>query len=142
MSTSSTSRRSDAGDVGDHRTTTSGSPAAMLGRHAQAHAQSAIAGEASRWTRPRAGAQGRPDVVFLDIQMPRAPASSCSRSRRRRVVFVTAPDVHHPRIEVNALDYLLKPVHRRGSPSRSAACSPPPTAAPRGGQARADESPS
>ncbi|MEZ0336058.1 MAG: LytR/AlgR family response regulator transcription factor [Gemmatimonadales bacterium] len=55
----------------------------------------------------------QPDVVFLDIQMPgesgfdlfaRAPVSS-------RVIFVTAHDAHALRaFDVNALDYLLKPV--------------------------------
>ena len=58
-------------------------------------------------------AREQPDVVFLDIQMPgesgfdlfaRAPVSS-------RVVFVTAHDAHALRaFDVNALDYLLKPV--------------------------------
>ena len=58
-------------------------------------------------------AREQPDVVFLDIQMPgesgfdlfaSAPVSS-------RVVFVTAHDAHALRaFDVNALDYLLKPV--------------------------------
>jgi two-component system LytT family response regulator len=55
----------------------------------------------------------QPDVIFLDIQMPgesgfdlfaRAPVSA-------KVVFVTAHDAHALRaFDVNALDYLLKPV--------------------------------
>lgn len=58
-------------------------------------------------------APARPDVVFLDVQMPgesgfdlleRAPSAF-------RVVFVTAFDHYAVRaFEVNALDYLLKPV--------------------------------
>ena len=58
-------------------------------------------------------AREQPDVVFLDIQMPgesgfdlfaRAPVAS-------RVIFVTAHDAHALRaFDVNALDYLLKPV--------------------------------
>ncbi len=54
-----------------------------------------------------------PEVIFLDIQMPgesgfdlfaRAPVSA-------KVVFVTAHDAHALRaFDVNALDYLLKPV--------------------------------
>jgi two-component system LytT family response regulator len=58
-------------------------------------------------------ARGQPDVVFLDVQMPgesgfdlftRAPVTS-------RVIFVTAHDAHALRaFDVNALDYLLKPV--------------------------------
>ena len=55
----------------------------------------------------------QPDVVFLDVQLPgetgfdlfeRAAVSA-------RVVFVTAHDAHALRaFDVNALDYLLKPV--------------------------------
>ena len=62
----------------------------------------------------------QPDVVFLDVQMPgesgfdlfeRAAVSA-------RVVFVTAHDAHALRaFDVNALDYLLKPV----APERLAA---------------------
>jgi two-component system, LytTR family, response regulator len=65
-------------------------------------------------------ARQQPDVIFLDIQMPgesgfdlfaRAPVAA-------RVVFVTAHDDHALRaFEVNALDYLLKPV----APARLAA---------------------
>jgi two-component system, LytTR family, response regulator len=55
-----------------------------------------------------------PDVVFLDIQMPRRSGfellGACDV--RGQIVFVTAHDVHAIRaFEVNALDYLLKPVH-------------------------------
>ena len=62
----------------------------------------------------------QPDVIFLDIQMPgesgfdlfaRTPVAA-------RVVFVTAHDAHALRaFDVNALDYLLKPV----APARLAA---------------------
>jgi two-component system, LytTR family, response regulator len=65
-------------------------------------------------------AREQPDVIFLDIQMPgesgfdlftRAPVGA-------RVVFVTAHDDHALRaFDVNALDYLLKPV----APARLAA---------------------
>jgi two-component system, LytTR family, response regulator len=65
-------------------------------------------------------AREQPDVIFLDIQMPgesgfdlfaRAPVAA-------RVVFVTAHDDHALRaFDVNALDYLLKPV----APARLAA---------------------
>ena len=42
--------------------------------------------------------EGRPDLVFLDVQMP-------------VVVFVTAHDQYAIRaFEINAIDYLLKPV--------------------------------
>jgi two-component system LytT family response regulator len=54
-----------------------------------------------------------PDVVFLDIQMPRRSGFELlDAADVRRVVFVTAHDVHAIRaFDVNALDYLLKPVH-------------------------------
>jgi two-component system, LytTR family, response regulator len=55
-----------------------------------------------------------PDVVFLDIQMPRRSGFELldAADVRGRIVFVTAHDVHAIRaFEVNALDYLLKPVH-------------------------------
>jgi two-component system LytT family response regulator len=55
-----------------------------------------------------------PDAVFLDVQMP--PESGFAlldrTDRPFRVVFVTAYDAYAIRaFEVNALDYLLKPVH-------------------------------
>lgn len=55
-----------------------------------------------------------PDVIFLDIQMPKRSGFELldAAEVRGRVVFVTAHDVHALRaFEINALDYLLKPVH-------------------------------
>jgi two-component system LytT family response regulator len=79
-----------------------------------AHPEIAIAGEAG--SVDDAAAQIRaldPDVVFLDIQMPRRSGFELlDAADVRRVVFVTAHDVHAIRaFDVNALDYLLKPVH-------------------------------
>jgi two-component system LytT family response regulator len=79
-----------------------------------AHPEVEVVGEASDVEEAAARAADlRPDVVFLDIRMPgadgfsllpRLPASA-------RVVFVTAFSEHAVRaFEVNALDYLLKPV--------------------------------
>ena len=57
-----------------------------------------------------------PDVVFLDIQMPGMTGFEVARHVARRalpveVVFVTAYDQHAiEAFEVNAVDYLLKPV--------------------------------
>ena len=60
-----------------------------------------------------------PDLVFLDIQMPGGSGFDLLDRVRldARIIFVTAFDAHALRaFEVNALDYLLKPV----SPDRLA----------------------
>jgi two-component system LytT family response regulator len=78
------------------------------------HPDVRVAGEAASVEEAaRHLAREQPDVIFLDIQMPgesgfdlfaRAPVSS-------GVIFVTAHDAHALRaFDVNALDYLLKPV--------------------------------
>src|SRR5262245_62664238 len=56
-----------------------------------------------------------PDLVFLDIQMPRLDGfgviEAVGLTRMPHVIFVTAYDEHALRaFEVSALDYLLKPV--------------------------------
>lgn len=58
-----------------------------------------------------------PDLVFLDVQMPKLDGfeviSSVGADRMPPVVFVTAFDQHALRaFEVQALDYLLKPFDR------------------------------
>lgn len=75
-----------------------------------------VAGEAS------CGAQAiseierlKPDAVFLDLQMPGLDGLSVARNLTRRplVVFVTAHREYAAgAFEVNAVDYLLKPVRR------------------------------
>jgi two-component system, LytTR family, response regulator len=55
----------------------------------------------------------QPDVVFLDIQMPGESGFDLFARARvtSRIIFVTAHDAHALRaFDVNALDYLLKPV--------------------------------
>ncbi len=55
-----------------------------------------------------------PDLIFLDIQMPGQNGFELLGrvSDDTKVIFVTAYDEHAIRaFEVNALDYLLKPVH-------------------------------
>jgi two-component system LytT family response regulator len=59
-------------------------------------------------------AELRPDVVFLDVQMPGRSGFDLldDVDGGFEVVFVTAYDAHALRaFEVNALDYLLKPVN-------------------------------
>jgi two-component system, LytTR family, response regulator len=81
-----------------------------------AHARSiAVVGEAAsvREAARRVEALA-PDVVFLDVQMPRQSGFELLDQVENtfRVVFVTAYDAYALRaFEVNALDYLLKPVH-------------------------------
>lgn len=60
--------------------------------------------------------QSRPDLVFLDVQMPlldgfRVIETLTKEHLPPAIVFVTAFDEHAIRaFEINALDYLLKPV--------------------------------
>src|SRR5687768_8835903 len=61
--------------------------------------------------------QQKPDLLFLDIQMPDADGfqvlDALGEDVPRGVVFVTAHDEHAVRaFEVHALDYLLKPFGR------------------------------
>ena len=63
----------------------------------------------------KAVAEHRPDLIFLDIQMPKLDGFEVlelleSEGRRPAVVFVTAYDQHALRaFEAQAVDYLLKP---------------------------------
>lgn len=57
--------------------------------------------------------QLQPDVLFLDIQMPQASGFELLEQveTKAKIIFVTAFDEYAIRaFEVNALDYLLKPV--------------------------------
>jgi two-component system LytT family response regulator len=81
----------------------------------RAHPEVAVAGEAASVDdAAQLVRRFDPDLVFLDIQMPRRSGFELLEAAdvRGRIVFVTAHDVHAIRaFEVNALDYLLKPVH-------------------------------
>lgn len=62
----------------------------------------------------RVCAEDPPDLIFLDIQLPRASGFELLPllTMNPRIIFVTAFDRFAVRaFEVNALDYLLKPVH-------------------------------
>lgn len=74
----------------------------------------AIVGEASDGVQAlRLLDEHRPDILFLDIQMPGATGLEVARqaSGRSRVVFVTAYDEHAvAAFEHGAIDYVLKPI--------------------------------
>ncbi len=77
-----------------------------------------VVGEAGSAAEARARIESeRPDLLFLDIQMPGQSGfdlvESLPKEAMPAVIFVTAYDQHAVRaFEVNALDYLLKPFDR------------------------------
>lgn len=76
-----------------------------------------IAGEAETGSEAmRLAAELRPDVLLLDIQMPGASGidvAACLPKPRPHVIFCTAFDQHAvDAFELNALDYLVKPISR------------------------------
>ncbi len=89
---------------------------AELRRLLAAHPQVQVVGEADGVEAAERQVQAlQPELVFLDVQMPgESGFELLSRlpEARFQTVFVTAHDAHALRaFEVNALDYLLKPVH-------------------------------
>lgn len=82
-----------------------------------AHPDVEVAGEAESGTEAMEGVTRlRPDVVLLDIQMPGSSGidvAACLPRPRPHVVFCTAYDQYAVEaFELNAVDYLLKPVNR------------------------------
>jgi two-component system LytT family response regulator len=82
-----------------------------------AHPDLEIAGEAEDGQQAIESIAGcRPDLVFLDIQMPGSSGLDVAASLpppRPRIVFCTAFDRYAvDAFEVQAMDYLLKPVNR------------------------------
>ncbi|MDR7271505.1 two-component system LytT family response regulator [Pelomonas saccharophila] len=79
----------------------------------KAHADITIAAEAENGLdAARALTELKPDLVFLDIQMPRLTGLEVLEltGRRDGVIFTTAHDQHAMRaFELHAVDYLLKP---------------------------------
>ncbi|HEU4883305.1 MAG TPA: LytTR family DNA-binding domain-containing protein [Longimicrobium sp.] len=88
---------------------------AKLRRLLDADPESSVAGEAASGTEAVEMIERlRPDLVFLDIQMPGADGfgvlQAVDPAALPHVVFVTAYDEHALRaFEVHAVDYLLKP---------------------------------
>jgi two-component system LytT family response regulator len=86
---------------------------AVLREHLAEHADIEIAGEcANGFEAVKAIAELEPDLVFLDIQMPRLDGFEVAElaGDRTAYLFVTAYDQFALRaFEVHAVDYLLKP---------------------------------
>src|ERR1700758_5054513 len=94
-----------------------------LARHAlrellKAHAEIEIVAEcANGFETVKAVAEHKPNLLFLDVQMPKLTGFDVleliDRDRSLAVIFVTAYDQYAMRaFEVHAVDYLLKPVGR------------------------------
>lgn len=79
------------------------------------HPQVEIVGEAGDVESARETcARVSPDLIFLDIQLPRGSGFDLLPllTGNPAVIFVTASDKHALKaFDVNALDYLLKPIH-------------------------------
>jgi two-component system, LytTR family, response regulator len=85
----------------------------VLREYLQAHADVEIVAEcANGFEAVKAVAELKPDVLFLDIQMPRVDGFEVLEliGTEANVIFVTAYDEYAVRaFEVHAIDYLLKP---------------------------------
>jgi two-component system LytT family response regulator len=82
-----------------------------------AHADVEVSGEAQSGVEAmELAVQLRPDVIFLDIQMPGCSGidvASCLPNPRPHVIFCTAYDQYAVEaFELHAVDYLLKPIAR------------------------------
>ena len=89
---------------------------AIVREHLVAHPDVEVAAEcANGFEAIKAAAQHQPDLIFLDIQMPKLDGFEVlelleAEGKRPAVVFVTAYDQHALRaFEAHAVDYLLKP---------------------------------
>jgi two-component system LytT family response regulator len=89
---------------------------AVVREHLATHADVEVSAECSNgFEALKAAAQHQPDLIFLDIQMPKLDGFEVlelleAEGRRPAVVFVTAYDQHALRaFEAHAVDYLLKP---------------------------------
>jgi two-component system LytT family response regulator len=91
----------------------------VVREHLAAHPDVEVVAEcANGFEALKAAAQFQPDLVFLDIQMPKLDGFEVlelleAEGKRPAVVFVTAYDQHALRaFEAHAVDYLLKPFSR------------------------------
>lgn len=86
---------------------------AVIREHLQAHAHVQVVGECPNgFEAVKAVAELKPDLLFLDIQMPKLDGFEVLEllDPQPTVIFVTAYDQHALRaFEVHAVDYLLKP---------------------------------
>ena len=86
---------------------------AVLLEHLAAHPELQVVAECGNgFEAVKAAAELKPDLVFLDIQMPKLDGFEVLEllEPRPEVVFVTAYDQHALRaFEIHAVDYLLKP---------------------------------
>ncbi|WLT30162.1 LytTR family DNA-binding domain-containing protein [Geothrix sp. PMB-07] len=89
---------------------------AVVREHLAAHPDVEVVAEcANGFEAIKAAAQFQPDLIFLDIQMPKLDGFEVlelleAEGKRPAVVFVTAYDQHALRaFEAHAVDYLLKP---------------------------------
>ncbi len=86
---------------------------AVVREHLGHHADIVVAGEAGNgFDAVKLAAELKPDLVFLDIQMPKLDGFEVLEllEGRPAVVFVTAFDQHALRaFDAHAVDYLLKP---------------------------------
>ena len=89
---------------------------AVVREHLTAHPDVEVAAEcANGFEALKAAALHQPDLIFLDIQMPKLDGFEVlelleAEGKRPAVVFVTAYDEHALRaFEAHAVDYLLKP---------------------------------
>jgi two-component system LytT family response regulator len=89
---------------------------AVVREHLGAHPEVTVAAEcANGFEALKAAAMHQPDLIFLDIQMPKLDGFEVlelmeAEGRRPAVVFITAYDQHALKaFEAQAVDYLLKP---------------------------------
>jgi DNA-binding LytR/AlgR family response regulator len=116
---------------------------AILREHVEAMPSLEIAGEASTGAEALARIlELKPDLVLLDLQMPELDGLAVVRSLRTEkkplIIFVTAYERHAAEaFDVDAIDYLLKPVRRErleraiAKAERQLRSSPQPSETPR-----------